>query len=80
MNKLQLLYVTKQAVSKAWQREQKRLYSEKKSVAEGTLGSRWKERETAQESAVSYYIAIVRTASQSYSSTLIVKMSRQYKG
>ncbi|KAK4524093.1 hypothetical protein GAYE_SCF01G1992 [Galdieria yellowstonensis] len=51
MNKLQLLYVTKQAVSKAWQREQKRLYSEKKSVAEGTLGSRWKERETAQESA-----------------------------
>lgn len=53
MNKAKLLSVTKSAVTKVWQREQKMFYTERKSVAEGTMGSRWKERENAQESAVS---------------------------
>lgn len=51
MNKAKLLSVTKSAVTKVWQREQKMFYTERKSVAEGTMGSRWKERENAQESA-----------------------------
>ncbi|EME31409.1 uncharacterized protein Gasu_13730 [Galdieria sulphuraria] len=51
MNKAKLLSVTKTSVTKVWQRGQKMFYTEKKSVAEGTMGSRWKERESAQESA-----------------------------
>eukprot|EP00871_Galdieria_phlegrea_P003074 jgi/Galph1/3768/GphlegSOOS_G2400.1 len=43
--------VAKRDLSKMWQRQQTRSYSERKSVAEGTMGSRWKERESSQESA-----------------------------